>query len=387
MPLAKAPAPQFGGWFSFLKRTPKAAPQPAAPPKPAVLSQEETKLVEALAHNDAQYIEHLFQTYPQQVNNNFVLYAQPGQPYRVAAMKGEGGKNMLWVDIQGDSSSLLFQHLAKARTLTDFQKETPENNDIPFDVPVIDHDSVQMTVYCIRLNKEKNEVEKEEMYLYVGDNFLISLHPNNRPSISNTMDMLMATGKFKDPTPAGLMNYIIKENINRYSNVMSTLHQDMSLITQKASGKNVDRSIIHDGLRVGQKIDDLHYNVNQQLGVLNKLADLNQFHDSPLVSKITISSHVMHLERLLTKLDHHQDVKEALDANVQASFSNVLNNIMKKVCSIGMLTTPYTIPGALWGMNVPVPFANDPFGAYYIAGGATAVAGAMFLALKRAKWL
>jgi Mg2+ and Co2+ transporter CorA len=419
--------PQFGALqftkrFPFLTRKAKVSQQETDKTAPAVLKEPEkpavdfAQLAKAIEkpneENSARFIDNLFTTYPELVKSNNVLVVQDngsfaGSPFRLVVKKGSTpDKNLIWLDIQGDTESRVFKRMAETFTLTDFQKENPENSDIPYDIPVIDHDSIQMTVYCMRLEKGTPQatwdkmtrkqrktvkppgetLKKEEMYLYAGSHFLISVHSEKRPSIDKTIKLLADTGK--DKTPAELMTFVVNENITRYSHMMSTLHADMSKINESASQKDIDRdTMINDCLKVGQKIDEMHYNVQQQLGVLNRLAELNEFHESPFVNPTRITQLQGRLEKCLAVLDHYQDVKEALDSNVQAKISNDMNWVMKKVASLGVLAIPTTSAGALWGMNVAVPGANTPEMFNYIAGGAGIATGLMFLALKRFKWL
>jgi Mg2+ and Co2+ transporter CorA len=419
--------PQFGAlqWtkkLAFWRKNPPATPQEAdkialaalkEPEKPAVDFAQLAKAIEKPnEENSAKFVDNLFTTYPELVQNNNVLVVQDngsfaGSPFRLVVKKGNTpDKNLIWLDIQGDTESRVFKRMAQTFTLTDFQKENPENSDIPYDIPVIDHDSIQMTVYCMRLEKGTPQGEwdkltkkqkktakppgetlkKEEMYLYAGTHFLISVHSEKRPSIDKTIKLLAETGK--DKTPAELMTFVVNENITRYTHVISTLHADMSKINETASQRDIDRdTLINDCLKVGQKIDEMHYNVQQQLGVLNRLAELNEFHESAFVNPSRITQLQARLEKCLQILDHYQDVKEALDANVQAKLSNDMNWVMKKVASLGVLAIPTTSVGALWGMNVAVPGAETPEMFKYITGGAGIATGLMFLALKRFKWL
>ncbi len=418
--------PQFGAlqWtrkFPFLKKKPPATPQEAEKIALAVLKEPEkpavdfAKLADAIERpteaSSTEFIDNLFKTHADQVKKDVLVLQDngsfAGSPFRLVVKKGSTpDKNLLWLDIHGTAESRVFKRMAKTFTLTDFQHENPENGDIHYDTPVVDHDSVQLTMYCLKIDKgtpqdqwdkmtrkEKAKakplgetLKKEEMYLYGGKHFLISVHPEERPSIDKTIKLLTETGK--DKAPSELMAFIINENITRYSLVANTLYSDLRHMSEKAGQKTIDQSaVLNDGLKMGQKISDLHLTINQQLGVLNRLAELNEFHESPLFEPIKIAQHNERLQGLLRDLAHHQDVKEALDANIQARIGNEMNTIMKKGASLAVMAIPTTAAGALWGMNVPVPGGNVEDMFTYIAGGVGIVTGSMFLALKRFKWL
>lgn len=76
------------------------------------------------------------------------------------------------------------------------------------------------------------------------------------------------------------------------------------------------------------------------------------------------------------------NMRQAYDAIATTN----LNNTFKRLTSIAIFLTIPTIVGGLWGMNVPVPFANDPmafFGVLAIIGVLIAIAVAVF---HRKKW-
>lgn len=59
--------------------------------------------------------------------------------------------------------------------------------------------------------------------------------------------------------------------------------------------------------------------------------------------------------------------------------SNNLNITMKVLTSVTALLAVPTIFSSLWGMNVPVPFQNSPFGFWIVLGISVVVAGASFV--------
>lgn len=65
--------------------------------------------------------------------------------------------------------------------------------------------------------------------------------------------------------------------------------------------------------------------------------------------------------------------------------SNNLNLVMKFLASMTIIIAVPTLISGLWGMNVPVPFAEEPFGFFYVLGiGLTiAMVSAFFLWKKR----
>lgn len=67
--------------------------------------------------------------------------------------------------------------------------------------------------------------------------------------------------------------------------------------------------------------------------------------------------------------------------------SNNLNIVMKVLASVTIVLTIPSIIFGLWGSNVPVPFANSPFGFPIIIGIAAIISVAALILMIRKKWL
>lgn len=66
--------------------------------------------------------------------------------------------------------------------------------------------------------------------------------------------------------------------------------------------------------------------------------------------------------------------------------SNNLNIVMKLLAAVTIILTVPTIVSSLWGMNVPVPFENNPFGFWIALGIAGLATFGAFLLARRKKW-
>lgn len=65
--------------------------------------------------------------------------------------------------------------------------------------------------------------------------------------------------------------------------------------------------------------------------------------------------------------------------------SNNLNIVMKVLTSITLVMSVCTLVASLWGMNVPVPWENNPYGFWIVLGGASVVSVLSAIYLRRCK--
>lgn len=86
------------------------------------------------------------------------------------------------------------------------------------------------------------------------------------------------------------------------------------------------------------------------------------------------------VEKSSTMLEHLSD----LYSNV---ISNNLNDVMKILTSITIVLTVPTIVGGLWGMNTPLPFANEENAFFYLLGLSALISFIIIYALKKRDFL
>lgn len=77
--------------------------------------------------------------------------------------------------------------------------------------------------------------------------------------------------------------------------------------------------------------------------------------------------------------------------NIREAYTNIsTNNLNRQVKILTTLTVVLTIPtiiGSYFGMNVPVPLANDPKAFIFILLGTSGIAGLILLIFRRKNWL
>ena len=61
-------------------------------------------------------------------------------------------------------------------------------------------------------------------------------------------------------------------------------------------------------------------------------------------------------------VDMHRMILEAMMEGFASIINNNLNQVMKFLAAITIIMSIPTMIGGLWGMNVPVPFGNNPLG-------------------------
>jgi magnesium transporter len=71
---------------------------------------------------------------------------------------------------------------------------------------------------------------------------------------------------------------------------------------------------------------------------------------------------IIDTRQAIEMVDMHRMILEAMMEGFASIINNNLNLVMKFLAAITIIMAIPTMIGGLWGMNVPVPFGNNPYG-------------------------
>ncbi len=71
---------------------------------------------------------------------------------------------------------------------------------------------------------------------------------------------------------------------------------------------------------------------------------------------------IIDTKQAIEMVDMHRMILEAMMEGFASIINNNLNQVMKFLAAITIIMSIPTMIGGLWGMNVPVPYGNNPFG-------------------------
>lgn len=152
---------------------------------------------------------------------------------------------------------------------------------------------------------------------------------------------------------------------------------------------------------INQATEELEVNLkrtskSQHLFDLMELQKSLVYLDSALKANHPVIEQLKELENFTQNEEDYELLRDVLVENHQAEImssqsykllrqlsntfssviSNNLNTVVKFLTSVTLIFTIPTLIGSLWGMNVPVPFEQSPFG-FWILTGATIVLGSV----------
>ena len=120
--------------------------------------------------------------------------------------------------------------------------------------------------------------------------------------------------------------------------------------------------------------------------VLEKLMRMNFVKNYPEDMEL-LEDVIVENKQAIEMSNIYRDILSSTMDAFASIISNNLNIVMKLLAAVTIILTVPTIVFSLWGINVPVPFAENPFGFWLVLAVGLLGTAAAFLMAKAHKWL
>jgi magnesium transporter len=204
-------------------------------------------------------------------------------------------------------------------------------------------------------DSSENKVITHQVGIFLGKNYLITLHDENSPIFLNIFNQCLENKEYRD-------NFFKKTSGYLLYSILENLTLDMSSLAQTIS-QEIDEieDIVFDVKSGAYKISQLRQKIIRLRRILgpwkNTLEDL-----STMLSSVVGDAHPRYygnLVRTVNRLrENIEEAKDTLEIYKDADYivsSEKTNEILAVLTIIFTLTIPATIIGTFFGMNVLLP--------------------------------
>lgn len=94
-----------------------------------------------------------------------------------------------------------------------------------------------------------------------------------------------------------------------------------------------------------------------------------------------------HISKIWDSLEEYKEIIESLSATYDSLATHRLNQVIKTLTMISVMLLPLTLISGLYGMNVGLPLAEEPWAFFLILFFLIATAGSMLAFFRTRKWL
>jgi len=253
-------------------------------------------------------------------------------------------------------------------------------------------------LFCVFLfpiyDRKTREILSAELDIFIGKNFLITIHHNNLSVFSELFNLFRLSPdlreNYPDHSPERLLYEILNKLFLSCFPMIDHLNIDCDYI-EKAIFSGREKHMVSEILVIRRNITDFRKIMQVHKDVLKK-AILNLKQSPNFVMKKTdiyFESLTDFAKEIWINLDNLKERIEALQQTNESQISFKLSDIMRILTTISVITFPITLIAGIFGMNTvhAMPFVEDQLGFWYVIGIMVAIAVLMITFFKKKGWM
>jgi magnesium transporter len=238
-------------------------------------------------------------------------------------------------------------------------------------------------------NKVTRSTSAAEVDIFVGHDYLISVHDGQLKPLVRMFDSALETAEARDAlmgrSAGHLLYYVVDRLVDYCVPVVSKLAENVERIEEmifKESGQATvqEISIVRRDLIALRRI------IKPQMGVVGQL----EHRRLPFVEEdidVYFGDILDQLSQIWDTLEDQKEVLEGLSSTFDSLASHRLNEVIKALTVISVIILPLTLISGVFGMNVPIPYETSGYALAIITAFMLLTIVTMLLVFRRRRWL
>lgn len=268
-------------------------------------------------------------------------------------------KNHSWIDIIDPTEQQLFDLKKKYK----FHKLDLEDCLQEAQRPKIDEYAkylfivLQFPVY----NKHSRRYDTEQVNIFIGQNYLITIHKGNLSTINQIFNKCKKSQKSREIFFGESIGYLLYQLISSLFNAIFPITDKIQLSIKRTEDEIFDathpKDQLYDIMIIKKNIITLRKIILPQRSVIASL-EHKQKRFLPENLVIYFDDVVDQIEKLWNILETQKEVIESLEDTNESLLSHNINLTMKTLTVFSVIMLPLTFLTGLFGMNVELPFTQ-----------------------------
>lgn len=302
-----------------------------------------------------------------------------------AALQAAGG--LLWLDIDSRSQRQheLLEKVFRFHPLSIEDTLSPEGR-VKFEEFPTYAFVVVRAVRFLEETAELYDIETFNLCLFVGSNFVVTVHGPHAPGVDATTTRLSRASDLLDRGASRLAHQILDATVDAYFPVLDQLDAFVDGLEERVFVR-FEPEALRDVFSVKRLVLQLRRHLAPMREVFNTL----QSRPCPVIPSDTqlyfrdIYDHVI---RLNEGLDTYRDLLSSTMDAYLTQVSNRMGAVTKGLTVVATLSVPFVVVSGMWGMNFSdVPLAHSPYGFWVLLAVQLTLGGAFIWLLHRRGWL
>ena len=238
-------------------------------------------------------------------------------------------------------------------------------------------------------DKERRVTAPTEVNLFVGPDYLVSLHKGELWPITKLFDALQASERLQADHLGNGPGYLLYKLIDRlvdncfplvYKIERNVAEAEAKIFESKTRETVFDLSVIRRDIIAFRRI------IKPQIPVISRLEYLK----SRILSDeldVYFSDISDHLGKIWDSLEDLKTITESLNDTHTSLTSYQTSEVMKVLTTISVIMLPLTLVSGIYGMNITLPFAHHPQAFWGVIALMAGVGGGMLTFFKLQRWI
>ena len=299
-------------------------------------------------------------------------------------------RSLIWCDITGTEGGQQGTHGRLLWEVFGFDELTIEDSFTRNHLPKVDiyDDYLFVAFFSFHLSEKRRRVETVEVDMYIGENYVVCIHPRPLRELERVRRRLLSRDEFVTSSPANVAHTVFDTIVDEYLPIMNRL---------SAMVDGIEDELLAAGDASDAVLDSL-FHLKHELSALRRLAvplrDVVGILMRPTVRLIPEESRMYyddvrdHLIRVIDMIDTMRDyLSGSLDIYTTQQTQRI-NRSMQRLTAIATVFLPLTFITGIYGMNFAyMPETQWHFGFYAVLALCTSLAVGMLVYLWRKKMI
>lgn len=307
------------------------------------------------------------------------------KPSRLIEAVKEGGQ--VWVDIDATDPhqhALLekvfgFHHLAIEDTLSPKTRVKLEEY----------ADYLFLVIRAVRLDartEDPYDVETFNVYLFLGHNYLVTVHSAPPQAIEEVRDRLERSPDMLQRGVEMITHGIMDVTVDQFLPLVDHVDDLVDHLEQRLF-ENYEEGAIEEIFKAKRLVVQLRRHLAPLREVLNVLT--NRPHACiASTAQIYFRDVYDHTIRVVESIESIRDLLTTVLDTYLTQASNRMNQVMKSLSVVATISLPLVVIGGVFGMNFDViPLSHHPLGFFWASGLMALFALALYWFLKKRGWM
>jgi len=239
-------------------------------------------------------------------------------------------------------------------------------------------------------NKEMRVMSASQVSVFIGDNYLITLHKGNlKPLVKLFRDCEINEEAREEnfSQGSGYLLYRIVDRLVDYclpilSKISANIEQTENNIF---SSRGMPRDLEGIAMLRREVIAFRRIIWPMRAVVASLETKIHRFARMDLA--VYFGDMVDHVDKIWDELDEAKEIIEGLNDTHDSLSTNRTNEVVRMLTIIATILLPLTVVASVYGMNVPLPFQESHFSFVFVFLIWVAIAGSMLYFFRRHRWI